>query len=293
MAGTGKIDLRADDWGAAAAGKSANLRARVQIRPQFETITGARDRPFRPSEESMTSRTLYAALVLPDTARPDPRPVIEAAVRALALHDPRADGAPVRNPRKHSVHGETLGLRVTPQHTAGQAPRLLIELFDRDGAIVAETADAPENRTAVAVLAEVVSAGLRNSEAQAVEWAAPGALIPRAEFMALHGYVSPRRGTPGTTPEARRDAPRGRLGAWFAAQALPRAPGQARYRAAGWALTALLATVSLPVALVVSVVGLVRGMDFRLSAQVLVVTLLVMALLDGWPGLVSASAPPH
>ncbi|WP_375258869.1 hypothetical protein [Citreimonas sp.] len=236
------------------------------------------------------SRTLYAALSLPEAGAPSPTPGLEAAAAVLAAHDARSDGAPLRNPRKASVHGGSLSLRATAEDG-----RLLFEVFGPDGAPVGQGPCMPRDRVAVAVLAEAVAAVLRGSDSGSVEWAAPGAMIDRTEFLSLHAYVSPRRrgrtATPTLAPDAAQaaameDGPIGRL---LARQMRARSPLEARLGAAGWALTALLATVSLPVAALVSVVGLARGMDFRMTAQALIVTLLVMALMKVWAGIAGAA----
>ncbi|SDY09279.1 hypothetical protein [Citreimonas salinaria] len=242
------------------------------------------------------SRTLYAAIAIPDAGGLWLKTGLDAAATALALHDPR-DGAPLRHPRKPAVHGGALSLRVTSQEGGARGHRLLFEIFGPDATPVGREPATPRDRVAVAVLADVVATTLRLSGAPDVEWAAPRATIGRDEFLSLHDYVSPRRArrtaraalrTGGAALHAESSLRRA-FARWRPRRGDAPSPHEARLGAAGWALTALLATVSLPVAALISVVGLTRGMNFRMTAHALVVTLLVMALLDDWPGFVHAA----
>lgn len=241
------------------------------------------------------SRTLYAAIDLPDAGGLPLKACLDAAAAAMERHDPRPDGAPLRNPRKLSVHGGTLSLGVSTQD-CDAGVRLLFEVFGPASAPIGRGPAAPHDRAAVAVLADVVATVLRASDSGTVEWAAPGALIAREEFLSLQGYVSPRRTGHGARPVTNPTRPGtdgapapGLCARWLAHQMRASTPREARLGAAGWALTALLATVSLPVAALISIVGLTRGMDFRMTAHALVVTLLVMALMDGWPEIARAT----
>ena len=125
-------------------------------------------------------------------------------------------------------------------------------------------------------------------DVQMVEWLDPLTLLTTGEFLSAfagrcESLAHHRRGF--ADPNARRFAPRDETQpedtSAFAVSFEPMEvdPEQSDVRRlAIWGMTVMLATFSLPVALCMAAVNLVRGEDFRLNTQVLTLTGLVVTL---------------
>ncbi|KUF09004.1 hypothetical protein [Pseudoponticoccus marisrubri] len=237
----------------------------------------------------------YAGLILPDAEGLDPAPYLAAAEAVLARLDRSPDGPPQRFPESGTVYGGRYGISVTPEPDSDYGPRVVMEVIALQGAM-------GDDETAARLLSDAVLAALDHSPADILEWYSPDVLIDREDFIRLRSYVSPRRlpQTSAPLPQDDTEAAVDQICAHlFEADGTPRptgrttdrlaqyvrarnaaAPEQRRMGAAGWAMTATLSFVCFPVAIFMSIIGLVRGMDFRLVTQATAVTMLFLVLVN-------------
>ncbi len=229
----------------------------------------------------------YAALILPDSAALDPAPYMQAAADVLDRLDHDPERAPRQNRRKQTVFAHSLALRVTVDEQSAYGPRVALQLITRDGSPADEEA-------AAKVLSDTVEICLGFSNADVIEWFSPDMLVEADDFLRLRRYVSPRRELDGlddaesSLSREFRDAlsaeaedgpsrPTDRL-EQFRVRIEESEPAELRMGAASWILTGVLAFVAFPVAVALWIIGLLRGMDFRLASQALAVTALFLAL---------------
>ncbi len=244
-----------------------------------------------------TQEKPYAGLILPDEEGLDLKPYFDAARRVLRRLDPIERLGTRSSCSKRIVRGERYGIRFTPETDSDYGPRMNLEVIARGGKIADE-------EFAARLLSDLVLETLDHCDADVIEWYAPEVLIDRDDFIRLRRYVSPRRSAEfGDVDELSRsgqfnealcamdrtdvddaaappDPERqpNRLVAALRSRFSGASAGEMRMSAASWAITGTLALVAFPVAVALSIVGLVRGMDFRLSTQALSVTMLFVAL---------------
>ncbi|MBS0124159.1 hypothetical protein [Thetidibacter halocola] len=224
----------------------------------------------------------FATLILPDAHGVRRLPYLRSAERVL--------GAGAQIPVRlgfDTATGANHMLLVQTEEQGEFGPAVRLSIHDPDGLPVS-------GAQAEAVLQDIVLDALRYSDCDIIEWCATGRLIERDEFLSLCG-IDPEV----FAEESDLDEPtelhdlRSHLVKDHAASAMPSAavrgipiltalskpdPEQSRLGATGWLMTGLLSLVSLPTAAALSLMGLVRGMEFRLATQVLSVTALFVAL---------------
>ena len=237
----------------------------------------------------------YAGLFLekPDTFDIDY--AISAALSALERHD-NASGSPLRrSTRRPAVMADTLGISVQAPEEAG-APAL-VKIITRGGPL-------PDDDRIPLILAETVLSLLDTTKVAEIEWFSPSSRIAPRDFISLHGHLSPRRqpvmpvdcdtgetSESGANTQSRgaaaqpRDRSR-RAGVPALARAVQRlrgktaeqSPSERRLRLAAWVITGLMAVMSVPLAASLAIIGVLRGMDFRLATLVLTFCVILTGL---------------
>lgn len=230
----------------------------------------------------------YAGLILPDAEGMDKNIYLDAAETALTRHDPNQEGGVRRIKGKNSVLGMNYAVRVRIEEDSDYGPKVMLEIVMRKGVKVSE-------EKAARILSDAVLLALEESPADIIEWFSPDVLLDSVDFIRLRSYVSPQRLTQATNTddlelscsfrsaleESREEVAQGGVAARIETlknRMRDMEPAEVRMGIASWAMTAVLAMVSLPVAVAVSIIGLVRGIDFRLTTQALSVTALFVAL---------------
>lgn len=231
--------------------------------------------------------TAYVGLYLAPDETLDTEHALSAATTALKRHDTAAGALVRRSKRRPAVMAETLGIALHPAD-GPQAPAVL-KIITRGGPV-------PDDGRAPAILAETVLSLLETTDVSEIEWFSPTSRISAHDFISLHCYVSPRRqpvlpaqgnaeellknsirAEPNIAPAEPEDsAPRasGRLSllrrTWrLFGRPTDRSPADRRLGLAAWAMTGLMATISIPLAASLAIIGVLRGMDFRLATLVL------------------------
>ncbi|MBV2361379.1 hypothetical protein KUH32_16565 [Thalassococcus sp. CAU 1522] len=230
----------------------------------------------------------YAALILPDLQGLEAESSASASTRVLTKASPGNRAERFATDDGAIVLCGQWAIRISVQPDSDYGPRILLEPLDRDGGEV------PED-VASRLLSDIVLETLADSPADIIEWYAPETLIGRDDFIKLRRFVDVdftdltdliAEDLPefedGPFPEVSEDLDdptqiKRRLDRLQAELAAIDGPAL-RIGAASWMMTAVLAIVALPVAAALAVVGLVRGMDFRLASQVMSVTMLFAAL---------------
>ena len=239
----------------------------------------------------------YAGFILPDASDLDPGPYLEAAATALSRHD--SSSAPRIRPRRSQVLGQDFGMNVIPEEESDYGPRVVMEVFAADGGM-------PDDEIAARILSDAVLLALETSEADILEWYSPDVLIDRDDFIRLRSYVSPRRAQPEDSedsaeeetehetlpralramlepivagPDDDRPAATDRL-ARYAVRLEQKEPEEQRMKSAGWLLTGAVGVFAAPIAVVLFLVSLYRGMDIRLVSQAAAVTALFVVLYN-------------
>lgn len=250
----------------------------------------------------------YAGLILPDARDLDPRPYLQAARRVLARLDPHPKGGSRLSETANMVSGGVFGLRVTAQEYSDYGPRMVLEVVTKDGTPTEDEAAAQILSDTVLFALKISSAdiiewyspgvlldaedfirlrsyvspkraatSLGTDRLQTVQLGATDRVDQAAPFMledALPCPTSPK----SDTLSALYDMPADDLDMPPAAADTAPAPTQtaspqkSRITAAGWLLSAVTAIIFLPMGIAMFLVGLYRGMDFRLVTQVMVVT---------------------
>ncbi|MCT4553503.1 MAG: hypothetical protein N4A53_02345 [Pelagimonas sp.] len=228
----------------------------------------------------------YAGLILPDIRQMDPAPYLQEVAQACTQLDTPGKGGVQVDHRRGEVRSAHLVLRIRAEENSPFGPRILIRVLARPG-------QTPDFRRACAVLRRAVTLALHWSHADIIEWGDPSYLVDATAFHTHLGASIPL--VPVSSAEDPFSAYDQRMSTLYADEApLPLASPSAvarlrarlqdrpadelRLSAAGWVMSAVLAFVALPVAAMLWVIALRRGMDFRLSAQALVVTMLFVSL---------------
>lgn len=230
----------------------------------------------------------YAGLILPDAQNLDATRYLNEAAAVLLALDPTAKGVPYVSDNGATLFGGRFGVCVTAEEDSDYGPRIVIEVLSADGEL-------PDEEEAAQILSDTVLASLQWSSADIVEWYAPDVLLSSEDFIRLRSYVSPRRATkpapvvpemPTAAPKAHAfEAPETLLIEPHLDASLPTAPVAApdsgpekRLTLASWFMTGVLSVVATPIGVATAVVGLGRGLDFRLVTQILSVTALFAVL---------------
>lgn len=257
----------------------------------------------------------YAGLILPDAQDLDPRPYLNAARRVLAKLDPHPNGGSRLNDTADTVRGGFFGLRVTPQEDSDYGPRMVLEVVTSEGTPTEDEAAAQILSDTVLSALKDSPADIIEWYSPDVLLDAEDFVRLRSYVSPKRGRVNPTQPTPPvetrTLPEP---APLSEpitetlvLGDHFEEQPLERdiltelydttedelaAPAAtpepevsdqaqtSRLSAASWLIAAIVAIISFPVGVAMFIIGLYRGMDFRLVSQVMVVTILFAVLYN-------------
>ena len=218
-----------------------------------------------------------AALILPDYLDLDtPIYVPFAAASLAALDCPRQARARVADTGDR-VSGETLMVRIRCEADSPFGPRVMLEVHPLGR-------PAPgDGRRASHLLKDLISRALLDCDADLIAWQSDGTLLDRTEFAALlvqgHAPEAPLPGPPDTI----RHRPQSTAALAEAldhpdAIVLPEA-ARRRLTAAGWLMTGMVATVSLPVGAALYVHGAARGPSLRRVSHALAICGL-FALMD-------------
>ncbi|MGH1413212.1 MAG: hypothetical protein ACRBB0_06945 [Pelagimonas sp.] len=262
----------------------------------------------------------YAGLILPDARDLDPRPYLNAARRVLAKLDPHPNGGSRLNDKADTVRGGYFGLRVTPQEDSDYGPRMVLEVVTSTGTPTEDEAAAQIlSDTVLSALkespADIIEwyspdvlldvedfIRLRSYVSPKRSRIKPTPIAPAVEQ--VQRPEPARLDTAWESPEDVADAlilgamdedqDRDTLANLYhqtdaseppaetpAAQDDDMTPGQSsRMSAAGWLIAAIVSIVSLPVGIAMFIIGIFRGMDFRLVSQVMIVTILFTVLYN-------------
>ncbi|WP_353471914.1 hypothetical protein PVT71_11450 [Salipiger sp. H15] len=230
----------------------------------------------------MTGKAPYAALYLPDAATPDLVELLKTAGKTLLAHDNHSGRPLLVSRRRHALMGDRMGLCLTHFDGRRGTPRIVLRVLSREGGL----ASGPR---AIALLLEAVRRLSPLCAATEIEWLSPRTRLA-PETLPDQLTRPPRKRLAPIDAEAEALLAAGIRDAMAATLSLPERrvpqtlpvvqpdPAQKRLAQAGWAMTALAAMISFPVALVLALVGLRRGMDFRLATQVLTLTVLGASL---------------
>lgn len=258
----------------------------------------------------------YAGLILPDARDLDPRPYLQAARRVLARLDPHPKGGSRVSETADMVRGGVFGLRVTPQEYSDYGPRMMLEVVTKDGTPTEDEAAAQILSDTVLFALKISSADiiewyspdvlldaedfirLRSYVSPKRARITPGAetqktvrlgatdLVDRPAPLMLEDAIDTPTPAKRDTLSALYDMPSEELDTELVAADAVSAPTQAESRqesritAAGWLLSGVTAIIFLPVGIAMFLVGIYRGMDFRLVTQVMVVTGLFVLLYN-------------
>lgn len=257
----------------------------------------------------------YAGLILPDASDLDPRPYLNAARRVLARLDPHPNGGTRLHPTENMVHGNVFGMRIDPQEDSDYGPRMVIEVVTSQGqptedeaaaqilsdtvlqALKVSPADIIEwyspdvlldvedfvrlrsyvspKRAPIQPMAQVVQevaplpepAPLPQHESETLVLGDP--MMERDVLNSLYHYDQE------DVAEEPVEAP-----VYAVANEVESEAEKSRLSAASWLMAAMVAIVSLPVGVAMAIIGIYRGMEFRLVSQVLAVTVLFTVLYN-------------
>ncbi|SLN30268.1 hypothetical protein ROJ8625_01360 [Roseivivax jejudonensis] len=213
----------------------------------------------------------YAALLLPDPAGPDLSAMLRGAAEALRDLDGGPDAVRISRSRSAAAGATTIVRAVVSGN------RIVFELAGRPGR------SRLSRRRAAEILSGVVHRVLPMVEAQHVEWLSPSSALTPEEFLAAQSYTSSRRAPPAAPTKGPEVSNVTRLPVTPRRIPEPPAPEapesetalsptqttDLRAQAASWSLTATIAALCMPVALILAATHAFRGSDFRLSAHVL------------------------
>ncbi len=257
----------------------------------------------------------YAGLILPDAQDLDPRPYLNAARRVLAKLDPHPNGGSRLSESADTVRGGFFGLRVTPQENSDYGPRMVLEVVTSEGTPTEDEAAAQILSDTVLSALKDSPADIIEWYSPDVLLDAEDFVRLRSYVSPKRGRVKPNRPArpvetqplPGPAPLPNPVTETLVLGDHFDEEPLERniltelydTPQEkmevpaatpetdlsdqaqaSRLSAAGWLIAAIVAIVSFPVGVAMFIVGLYRGMDFRLVSQVMVVTILFAVLYN-------------
>lgn len=260
----------------------------------------------------------YAGLILPDERGLAVGPYLDTCQQVLARLDPRPVGVPKRSPKRNAVLGNRYGLRVRADATGDYGPRIIIDILTRDGGPVPEQFGAKLlSDTVLAALehspADTIEWYSPDTLLDAEDFIQLRSYVtPRrrrikpedADLATLHAVEDlmheaesypdepepVARSSEQIETQDLRDLltepdetdpnesynPLERMKARLAEQE----PEEKRLGLAAWLMSGMLAIVCFPVAVVVWISAIWRGIDFRLTTQVLSVTLLFVALAN-------------
>ncbi len=257
----------------------------------------------------------YAGLILPDAQDLDPRPYLNAARRVLAKLDPHPNGGSRLNETADTVNGGFFGLRVTPQEDSDYGPRMVLEVVTSEGTPTEDEAAAQILSDTVLSALKESPADIIEWYSPDVLLDAEDFVRLRSYVSPKRGRIKPSVPTPAEqTKVLPEPAPLPEpisetlvLNDQFREEPLERdiltelyetsehaltSPDTAaeidpsdqakssRMSAAGWLMASIVALVSFPVGVAMFIIGLYRGMDFRLVSQVMVVTILFAVLYN-------------
>lgn len=216
-----------------------------------------------------------AALILPDNDGLDPAPYLNDAGELLSEYE----RLPVRllNDR---IIGEDMIITVSTREDGDFGPQVELAILTHDGL----PADHEDART---MLAELILRSAQHSSFDLIAWQSGETLSEREAFVshcAALGVTGQHRTELNelrdvlTAPQEPEEPADPQSSGPLLTRRPDTPPQASRINAAGWLMTATLAIVNLPVATALTIVGLGRGMDFRLVAQVLSVTMLFVVL---------------
>jgi hypothetical protein len=234
----------------------------------------------------------YAGLILPDAQHLDATRYLNDAAAVLLDLDPTAKGVPYVSDNGTTLFGGRFGVSVEAQEDSDYGPRILIKVLSADGEL-------PDDEEAAQILSDTVLAALKWSNADIIEWYAPDVLLSSEDFIRLRSYVSPRRKAnqapeadgegPQVAPRLHSFAPPDNLeltvppcsGGPMASTSTsaPVHAAEKRMSLASWLMTGVLSFIAAPIGVATAVVGLGRGLDFRMVTQILSVTALFAVLL--------------
>ncbi len=214
----------------------------------------------------MTGKAPYAALHLPlDAGKPDLFELLKAAGKALLQHD-NGSGRPLRISRRRlALMGDRLGLCLSHfKASGGKGPRVVVRVLSRDGGIA-------RGARAIALLLEAVRTLSALSGATEIEWLSPDTKLTPEALPAQSQRELRKRFTALDSAEERALTESIRTamdrhasaGSSLAASAPQPETLAAPKPVNGWVTTGAMAVLSFPAALVLSVVGGVRGGDLR------------------------------
>lgn len=232
----------------------------------------------------------YAALRLADGAGFDLDRALKDAAGALGDLD-CASGKPVRRARKRAaVVADRFAVAIRPPCAQDQAPRVVIRIIAREGVD-------PDCDAATAILARAVQLVLGHTDAAHIEWCSPTTRLSPDGFRAFLDRRSDDAFAPDGLDEEQRltasiRAAREQTDIIIAKQAERRAsrqivstveaavvtvrdriveqePQERRLSLAAWLMTGMIGMVHLPIAVMLSIIGLVRGLNYRSVTRVL------------------------
>ncbi|NDV99448.1 hypothetical protein [Salipiger sp. PrR002] len=213
----------------------------------------------------MTGKAPYAALHLPlDAGNPDLFELLKAAGKALLEHD-NGTGRPLRISRRRlALMGDRLGLCLSHfKASGGKGPRVVVRVLSRDGGIA-------RGARAIALLLEAVRSLSALSGATEIEWLSPDTRLTPDTLPEQSQRELRKRFTALDTAEERaltesiRAAMDRHAGAGSSAASAPSEPERKAPKPVnGWVTTGAMAVLSFPAALVLAVVGGIRGGDLR------------------------------
>ncbi|MBN9886635.1 hypothetical protein [Salipiger abyssi] len=240
----------------------------------------------------------YAGLILPASTGFDIQKALGAAAAALKRLD-TASGRPIlRSNKRSAIMADRFGIDISAHDESSSARHVAIRLIARQRGRL-------EGELVATILAQTVLAILEYCRVDRIEWFSPDTVIGSEDFIRLHTYVSPRRKRLAPLEDEEEFALSESVRKAMAQQGIEPAPvtaytrkgtmvGKAvetvrdriaeqppeerRLKFAGWLMTGLLGLMSFPIASALVVIGLGRGMDFRLATQALTMTSLFVTL---------------
>ncbi len=236
--------------------------------------------------------TLYASIRLETGKGFDTARALEDAATVLRDLD-TASGNPVRRARRRiAVMADRFAVSIRPPLPQDGAPRALIRVIARDGAAV-------DDATATAILARTVQRILGWTTAIRIDWCAPASCLPPEGFAGARA-AKPAPGTDDRDEEQRlSDSIRAaqeqaeimiaQEAEWRASRNVARtveaavdtvretvreriveqAPPERRLSLASWLMTVVIGSIHAPIGVMLGIIGLARGMNFRSVTRVL------------------------
>ncbi|EIE50523.1 hypothetical protein C357_13275 [Citreicella sp. 357] len=248
-----------------------------------------------------TDRTMpYAGLRLADGAGFDLGLALADAAAVLGDLD-CASGKPVRRARKRAaVVADRFAVAIRAPCAQDKMPRALIRVIARDGV-------GPDDEAATAILARTVQLVLDHTDAARVEWCAPTMRLSRDGFRALHDRLTNNKCAPA--PDERDEEQRladsiraaqeqadlmiAKEAEWRASRQIvstveaavvtvrdritEQPPEERRLSLTAWLMTGMIGLVHLPIAVMLGIIGSVRGVNYRSVTRVLTGVALVVA----------------